>query len=118
MTWKVSIEKKNKSLGHAFQREVANGSVMLVTRIDSGGAVAQWNDSQLGQYGVKRGDRIVKVNGMRGTVSDMVAVIRASESIEFAMERSSKWLAVLYEMERTNDEPVSPPRSPDTSPSR
>merc|ERR1719409_1647953 len=72
---------------------------MLVTGIRPDGAVTAWNESNA-SLALKRGDRIVSVNRISGTVDELVAQIQAAPYLHVQVERAPKWVEMLAAFDR------------------
>lgn len=66
----------------------ANGRVLMVTRIDAAGLVADWNATQRWSQKVQVGDQIVQVNGRSGNADQLASELQAQGLLTVVFSRS------------------------------
>lgn len=81
----VSIEKVGNSIGLEFAHAV-NGQSLLVNYVRSSGPVANWNSVHR-DLAVKKNDRIVEVNGIRGDSRELLDLIKEPKNLELILAR-------------------------------
>jgi len=81
----VNIEKVGNSIGLEFAHAV-NGQSLLVNYVRSTGPVANWNSAHR-ELAVKKNDRIVEVNGIRGDSRELLDLIKEPRSLELILAR-------------------------------
>jgi len=64
----------------------AAGSELVVVKIMEGGRLDAWNRARPDQA-VKPGDRIVQVNGRRGSSETLMSILRSEDQLQFVVRR-------------------------------
>lgn len=90
----VTIDKRDgQKLGIGLDIEMSKGTTLLVSGVQ-GGSVLAWNDSHVGSE-VKRGDRIVEVNGISGDARQLIEALNASHELSIRLRRPELFTVIL-----------------------
>lgn len=82
---KVRLTKIKDGLGVVFHH-TENGSSLLIHLISEDGAVAKWNRENQNEL-IKVNDRVVAVDGTRGTSAELLDLIAKASNLELTLSR-------------------------------
>merc|ERR1712060_520464 len=81
----INVKRNDAGLG-IDTRHAPDGTSLLITSILSRGSVKEWNASH-DELAIRRGDRIVEVNGIRGHWQLLSDKTKASDNLKIAISR-------------------------------
>lgn len=81
----INVNRKGQSVGCAITYDATTGVTLVVEAVNDG-PVKVWNDLNPGNT-VQVGDRVIAVNGLRGTAVQLLEKIRATDELQLAFVR-------------------------------